>query len=62
MKDSQKIYFTTLEELDENLVDMKKSTVIIGSSKSFYFNQWFITPRGYERKYEKEFEINSFLE
>lgn len=61
MRDSQKIYFTTLGELDENLVDMK-STIIIGSSKSFYFNQWFITPRGYERKYEKEFEISSFLE
>lgn len=61
MRDSQKIYFTTLGELDENLVDMK-STIIIGSSKSFYFNQWFITSRGYERKYEKEFEISSFLE
>ena len=61
MRDSQKIYFTTLGKLDENLVDMK-STIIIGSSKSFYFNQWFITPRGYERKYEKEFEISSFLE
>ena len=61
MRESQKIYFTTLGELDETLVNMG-STVIIGSSKSFYFNKWFITPRGYERKYEKEFEISSSLE
>ncbi len=57
-RESQKIYLTTLKELKEDWIDMH-STLIVGSSQSFFFGKWFITSRGYKKKYsENEFLLN----
>ncbi|GAB6168918.1 precorrin-3B C(17)-methyltransferase [Clostridium carnis] len=46
LRDDESFKFFTLENFDENVVDMF-SIVIIGNSKSFIKNNKFITPRGY---------------
>ncbi len=50
MRENETIILTTLEKMDEHPVDMQ-TTVIVGNSKTFAYNNWLITPRGYEQKY-----------
>ncbi|MCS7279577.1 MAG: precorrin-3B C(17)-methyltransferase [Thermodesulfobacteriaceae bacterium] len=54
MRENQKIYLTTLRDLKEEWVDMH-STLIVGNSQSFFSGNWFITSRGYEKKYSEEY-------
>ena len=51
MRENETVILTTLEKMDEHPVDMQ-TTVIVGNSKSFTYNNWLITPRGYETKYK----------
>jgi cobalt-precorrin 5A hydrolase/precorrin-3B C17-methyltransferase len=57
-RENESIIVTTLKNMDKHPVDMQ-TTVIVGNSKTFIYNNLLITPRGYERKYEKEFKLNS---
>ncbi|MDW8136005.1 MAG: precorrin-3B C(17)-methyltransferase [Thermodesulfobacterium sp.] len=57
MRENQKIYLTTLRDLKEEWVDMH-STLIVGNSQSFFSGNWFITSRGYEKKYSEEYFLN----
>lgn len=50
MRDDQDIHLTTLEYLHQAPVTML-STVFIGNSTSFVYQDIMITPRGYRRKY-----------
>ncbi len=61
MRDSQKIIFSTLKDFDDKEINMQ-TTIIIGNSQSFFANNWLITPRGYQKKYEDEFKISYSLE
>jgi len=49
-RDNEKIIITDLENMLDKEIDMQ-STVIIGNSQTFIWNNWMITPRGYDRKY-----------
>ena len=42
-------YVTDLGKMPDHDIDMQ-TTVIIGNSKTFVWNDLMITPRGYERK------------
>lgn len=50
-RDNEKIELTTLEDLLNCEVGMQ-SSVIIGNSQTFIWQEVMITPRGYTRKYE----------
>ncbi len=50
MRKNQQVFLTTLANLDSNLVDMQ-TTVFIGNSKTFVFENRMVTPRGYGDKY-----------
>ncbi len=50
LRDGQELYLFTLDDFNEEVVDMF-STVIIGNSKSYIKDGKFITPRGYSDKY-----------
>lgn len=50
MRQGEEVIITTLGELLKYEVDMH-STIIVGSSESFVYNQWMVTPRGYRGKY-----------
>ena len=56
----EEVILTTLEKMDSYPVDMN-TTIIIGNSQSYIYKNFFITPRGYRRKYEKEYELISDL-
>jgi len=58
MRQNESVILTTLEKMDKHPVDMQ-TTVIIGNSKTFVYNNWLITPRGYEAKYEEKYKLNS---
>ncbi len=49
MRENEKIIVTDLGRMQDNDVDMQ-TTVIIGNSKTFVWNNLMITPRGYEVK------------
>jgi precorrin-3B C17-methyltransferase len=51
MRQNQRVCMTTLENLDINSVDMQ-TTVFIGNSKTFVFDNRMVTPRGYGDKYD----------
>ena len=51
MRTSQHITITTLEDVLSHEIDMQ-TTVIIGNSGTFVWNDRMITPRGYEKKFE----------
>jgi cobalt-precorrin 5A hydrolase/precorrin-3B C17-methyltransferase len=57
-REGEEVILTTLKEMDSYPVDMN-STIIIGNSQSYIYKNFFITPRGYRRKYEKEYELIS---
>ena len=59
-REGEEVILTTLEEMDSYPVDMN-TTIIIGNSQSYIYKNFFITPRGYRRKYEKEYELISHL-
>lgn len=49
-RDNEKVEVTTLDRLPEAEVNMQ-STVIVGNSTSFAWQNYLITPRGYHHKY-----------
>lgn len=49
-RENEKICLTTLENIDNCMVDMQ-TTVFIGNSKTFVFGNKMVTPRGYGEKY-----------
>jgi len=51
MRDDEKVVLTTLGEMTECDIDMQ-TTVIVGNSNTFRWNDWMITPRGYEKKFK----------
>lgn len=57
-RENESVILTTVEKMDEHPVDMQ-TTVIVGNSKTFVYNNWLITPRGYEAKYEEEYKLSS---
>ncbi|MGB3226005.1 MAG: precorrin-3B C(17)-methyltransferase [Desulforhopalus sp.] len=50
-RENEKIVITTLENMLNNEIGMQ-STVIIGNSQTFSWNDLMITPRGYGKKYQ----------
>ena len=50
-RENEKIAITTLEKMLENDIGMQ-STLIIGNSQTFSWNDLIITPRGYTGKYD----------
>jgi len=59
-REGEEVILTTLEKIDSYPVDMN-TTIIIGNSQSYIYKNFFITPRGYRRKYGKEYEVISDL-
>ena len=49
-RDSQQIVMTTLAEMLDHEIGML-TTVIVGNSSTFFYDNKIITPRGYQRKY-----------
>jgi precorrin-3B C17-methyltransferase len=47
MRENEKVVLTTLGEMLGCDIDMQ-TTVIVGNSKTFKWNDWMITPRGYD--------------
>ncbi len=52
LREGQSYKLFTIGDFDPEVVDMM-SIVIVGNSKSYYKDEKFITPRGYENKREK---------
>jgi len=50
-RENEKIAITTLDKMLENEITMQ-STLIIGNSQTFSWNDLMITPRGYAKKYD----------
>ena len=50
MREHETVIVTDLERMQESDIDMQ-TTVIIGNSKTFVWNNLMITPRGYENKF-----------
>jgi precorrin-3B methylase len=50
MREHETVIVTDLERMQESDIDMQ-TTVIIGNSKTFAWNNFMITPRGYENKF-----------
>lgn len=57
-RDRQNVVITTLEKMLEHDIGML-TTVIIGNSSTFLYDQKIITPRGYQRKYTLSSEVQS---
>ncbi len=51
MRDNEKIVLTDLKDMLNHDTDMQ-TTVIIGNSQTFAWNNWMITPRGYGNKFK----------
>lgn len=51
MREDEKIVLTDLGTMLDHEIDMQ-TTVIIGNSKTFFWNNLMITPRGYENKFK----------
>lgn len=49
-RDTQKIVMTTLQEMLDHDIGML-TTVVVGNSSTFFYDNKMITPRGYQRKY-----------
>ncbi len=50
-RDRQKIIRTTLKNMLEHEIGML-TTVVIGNSSTFFYDNLMVTPRGYQRKYD----------
>lgn len=51
MRENETIIITDLESMKDGDIDMQ-TTVIIGNSRTFVWNDLMITPRGYENKFD----------
>jgi cobalt-precorrin 5A hydrolase / precorrin-3B C17-methyltransferase len=51
MRAAEEVVITNLEEVLDHEIDMQ-TTVIIGNSSTFVWNNRMITPRGYEKKFD----------
>jgi precorrin-3B C17-methyltransferase len=51
MREDESVTITSLKEILSHPIDMQ-TTVIIGNSKTFVWNNRMITPRGYENKFK----------
>jgi cobalt-precorrin 5A hydrolase/precorrin-3B C17-methyltransferase len=51
MREDERIVITDLEKMHDHEIDMQ-TTVIIGNSRTFLWNNLMITPRGYEKKFD----------
>lgn len=51
MRENQRVWLTNLENIDVGMVDMQ-TTLFIGNSKTFVFEEKMVTPRGYGEKYD----------
>lgn len=52
MREQERIIVTDLEKMRDGDIDMQ-TTVIIGNSKTFRWHDLMITPRGYEKKFDR---------
>ena len=50
-RENEKIVITTLDKMLDSEIGMQ-STLIIGNSQTFTWNDLMITPRGYSKKYD----------
>ncbi len=50
MREHESVIVTDLENMQDSDIDMQ-TTVIIGNSKTFVWNHFMVTPRGYENKF-----------
>lgn len=50
MREGETVIISDLGHMLDNEIDMQ-TTVIVGSSKTFKWDNWMITPRGYEKKF-----------
>ena len=55
-RQNQQVTVTDLEHLLEHEVGMT-TTVIIGNSTTAVFDDWMVTPRGYEKKYSLAYDL-----
>ena len=51
MREHEKVIVTDLSNMQDSDIDMQ-TTVIVGNSKTFVWNNLMITPRGYESKFD----------
>ena len=51
MRENEEIVITNLKNMLEHDIDMQ-TTVIIGNSQTFAWDNLMITPRGYEKKFK----------
>ncbi|MFA4828133.1 MAG: cobalamin biosynthesis protein [Thermodesulfovibrionales bacterium] len=51
MRENESIVVTNLRDMLNYDIDMQ-TTVIIGNSRTFVWDNWMITPRGYEKKFK----------
>jgi len=51
MRDDERIIITNLKDMLAHDIDMR-TTVIIGNSQTYTWNNWMVTPRGYEKKFK----------
>ncbi len=56
-REGENIAITNLKNMLEYEIDMQ-STVIIGNSQTFVFDNYLVTPRGYEKKYKFLWKAN----
>jgi cobalt-precorrin 5A hydrolase/precorrin-3B C17-methyltransferase len=49
-REGQKVIITDLQHLLDYKIDMN-TIIIIGNANTFTFNNWMVTPRGYDKKY-----------
>jgi precorrin-3B C17-methyltransferase len=52
MRENERVIITDLKNMLEHDIDMQ-TTVIIGNSKTFVWDNRMVTPRGYEKKFKK---------
>ena len=52
-REGQQVQIVALQDLDDATVDMQ-TTVFIGSSASFRYMDFIVTPRGYANKYDMQ--------
>ncbi|RME63299.1 MAG: hypothetical protein D6778_09805 [Nitrospirae bacterium] len=50
-RENERTIITTLKDVPYEEVDME-TTVVVGSTRTFLFDQYMVTPRGYSDKYE----------
>lgn len=53
MRSQEEVIITNLKDMLNYNIDME-TTVIIGNSQTYVWNNWMITPRGYEKKMHKK--------